>query len=150
MKDVNSATTLVVRREIAAPAEDLFDAWLDPESLAVFMRPGDIRRTVVKVEPRVGGRFEIEMQGESDTYPHTGSYREIERPRRLVFTWNSRHTQQTDSLVIVEFHATRGGTEIVLTHELLPGEEAVAAHTKGWSAILRLLDETRREERVSV
>lgn len=56
---------VVVRRTIAASAEDLFDAWLDPEALAQWMRPGTIQSTVARVEPRVGGSYEITMQAAS-------------------------------------------------------------------------------------
>lgn len=133
---------LVVRREIAAPAQELFDAWLDPESLGVWMRPGDTERSTIKVDPRVGGSFEIVMHTPGGAVPHTGTYREIDRPRRLVFTWNSPYALNNDSLVTVEFRAARGGTEIVLTHEGLPSAEMVAAHTKGWSDILVLIEET--------
>jgi antitoxin (DNA-binding transcriptional repressor) of toxin-antitoxin stability system len=59
-----------------------------------------------------------------------------------VFTWNSPYALNNDSLVTVEFRAARGGTEIVLTHEGLPSAEMVAAHTKGWSDILVLIEET--------
>lgn len=132
---------LVVRREIAAPAQELFDAWLDPESLGVWMRPGDTERSTIKVDPRVGGSFEIVMHTPGGPVPHTGIYKEIDRPKRLAFTWNSPFALNNDSLVTVEFRAARGGTEIVLTHEGLPSAEMVAAHTKGWSDILVLIGE---------
>jgi uncharacterized protein YndB with AHSA1/START domain len=147
MSAVANVPTLIVRRSIAASAEELFDAWLDPASLAVWMRPGDVQHITAKIDARVGGRFEIMMHGATDTYPHTGTYQVIDRPRRLVFTWNSRATQQIDSLVTVEFQPTRGATEIVLTHERLPDAVAVAKHTSGWSDILMLIEQVFGKQR---
>ena len=87
-----ASAAVVVRRTIAASAEELFDAWLDPEALAQWMRPGTISSTVARVEPRVGGAYEIIMQAQSGPIVHKGVYRAIERPRRLVFTWMSAPT----------------------------------------------------------
>jgi len=139
--------TVTVRREIAAPAQELFDAWLDARSLAVWLRPGGTMRTTAKVDPRVGGAFEIIMHTESGPVPHTGTYKEIDRPRRLVFTWNSPYAKNNDSLVTVEFRPARGATEIVLTHEKLPSAESAAGHTKGWTDAIALLEETYVEQR---
>ena len=139
MNAVLDIPKLTVRREIRASAEELFDAWLDPEALVQFMLPGPTERTTVTVDPRVGGRFEIVMHTPGGAVSHTGSYRRIDRPRTLVFTWNSQYAGHADSLVTVEFRATRGATEIVLTHEGLPGEEMVKAHTGGWTDILAIL-----------
>jgi uncharacterized protein YndB with AHSA1/START domain len=146
MNDVN-VPKVIVRREIAAPAQELFDAWLDPASLAVWMRPGGMPRATVKTDPRVGGSFEIVMHAESGPIPHTGTYKEIDRPRRLVFTWNSPAAKQIDSLVTVEFRPARGATEIVLTHEKLPSAESAGMHTKGWSDILELFADNFSELR---
>ena len=139
MNAVMNVPKLVVRREIRATPEELFDAWLDPEALVQFMLPGPTERTTVKVDPRVGGRFEIVMHTPNGAISHTGSYRRIDRPRTLAFTWNSQYAGDGDSLVTVEFRAARGATEIVLTHEGLPSEEMVKAHTGGWSDILVVL-----------
>jgi uncharacterized protein YndB with AHSA1/START domain len=129
---------VVVRRTIAASAEDLFDAWLDPMALAVWMRPGTIKKTAAKVDARVGGRYEIVMQGDA-TFAHTGEYRVIDRPKRLVFTWISDGTEQHESLVTVDFLRAAKGTEVVVTHEQLPHSQHTS-HTNGWTSALERLD----------
>jgi uncharacterized protein YndB with AHSA1/START domain len=136
MNAVAQVPTVKVRREIAAPPALLFDAFLDPEKLSAWMRPGDTSRTDAKVDPRVGGAFEIVMHTPNGSVPHTGAYQEITRPRRLVFTWNSPYAGSHGSLVTVDFTPKGQGTEVVITHERLPSEEMVTAHTGGWTSIL--------------
>ena len=136
MNDVSNIPKVVVRREIAAPAEELFDAWLDRREPGRLDAPAKDLAHDHKVDPRVGGNFEIIMHAETGPIPHTGTYKEIDRPRRLVFTWNSPYAGQGDSLVTVEFRPARGATEIVLTHERLPSAEMAKAHEGGWSEIL--------------
>jgi uncharacterized protein YndB with AHSA1/START domain len=135
-----ATAAVVVRRTIAASAEDLFDAWLDPEALATWMRPGTIRSTVAKVEARVGGHYEIVMQAESGPIVHRGVYQQIDRPKRLIFTWASPGTEQRDTLVTVDFIASGKRTEVVVTHEQLP-ESARPSHTNGWTSGLQHLDD---------
>jgi uncharacterized protein YndB with AHSA1/START domain len=135
-----ASAAVVVRRVIAASAEDLFDAWLDPEALAQWMRPGTINSTVARVEPRVGGSYEITMQGQSGPIVHKGVYRAIERPNRLVFTWISGPTENTETLVTVDFVRVDRRTEVIVTHEKLP-ESAKPSHRNGWTSGLEHLDQ---------
>ena len=140
MTAVASIPTVTVKRWIAAPAQQIFDAWLDPASLAEWMRPCSAmdKRSDVKVDAREGGAFEIVMHVPSGPVRHTGVYQTIDAPRRLVFTWNSPHAGQNDSLVTVEFKPDGNVTEVVLTHERLP-ESAVKGRTGGWTDILENL-----------
>ena len=132
--------TVTVRREIAATAEELFDAWLDAESLTAWMRPGTTRETRAEVEPVVGGGFRIVMvDADADDYVHIGTYREIDRPRRLVFTWSSKATHHRDSIVTVTFEPTAGSTVVEIHQVGLPDEAAQAGHREGWSDALRVL-----------
>jgi uncharacterized protein YndB with AHSA1/START domain len=149
MNAVAQVPTVTVRREIAAPAAELFDAWLDPAKLAVWMRPFDTERATAKVDPRVGGEFEIVMHTPKGAIPHTGAYQEISRPRRLVFTWNSPFAGDHGSLVTVDFNAQGRSTEIVITHERLPSEEMVAAHSGGWTSILEIIARSYAEVRAA-
>src|SRR6187399_208257 len=127
-----TSAAVVVRRTIAASAEELFDAWLDPEALATWMRPGTIRSTVAKVEPYAGGSYEITMQGQSGPILHKGVYRQIDRPKRLIFTWTSPNTEWSETLVTVDFVPAGLRTEVIVTHEQLP-ESARPTHSAGWT-----------------
>ena len=136
----DSATpALVVSRIIAASPEVLFDAWTDPRSLAAWMRPGDTTRTEVSADARVGGEFSILMHMPGSPVLHRGTYLEVDRPRRLVFTWRSRFTDDGDTVVTVDFRATDAGTEVAVTHERLPHDESRAAHDGGWTGCLTAL-----------
>ena len=136
------AHTVTVRRQIDASPAELFDAWLDGESLAAWMRPGQVLRTSAKVDAREGGSYEVRMHRAGDSLLHTGVYRVIDRPRRLVFTWISPATEQRESLVTVDFLARGERTEVVVTHERLPvTADALPSHTEGWTqALERLAD----------
>jgi uncharacterized protein YndB with AHSA1/START domain len=134
---VTDEYSLTIRREIAAPAETLFDAWLDAQSLASWMRPDGIRETRAETDPRVGGAFRIVMVADESDVMHMGTYREINRPHRLVFTWSSPATHFRDSLVTVTFQPSSSGSTVVEIHQAgLPDEEAQISHHKGWSDAL--------------
>ncbi|MCU1448819.1 MAG: hypothetical protein JWP02_989 [Acidimicrobiales bacterium] len=134
---------LTVRREIVASAEDLFDAWLDARSLGSWLRPSGVRETRAETDPRVGGTFRIVMVDDESSMVHTGTYREIDRPRRLVFTWCSPATRLRESIVTVTFEPSSNSSTVVEIHQVgLPDEEARASHHGGWSDALRELGRT--------
>jgi uncharacterized protein YndB with AHSA1/START domain len=142
MMVIDEATpVLVIRRRIAVVRERVFEAWLDSESLAHWMRPGDMTHATVSVDPRVGGGFRIVMEGPTHgVVEHFGEYLAIEPPSLLSFTWISKHTDHRPTVVTIEFHERGAGTELVLTHRRLPAAE-VEGHRQGWTDIMRLLDE---------
>lgn len=144
---MTTATLPVVRvqRTYDASPERVFDAWLDPNALAQFMRPGEKMGCDAVNDPRVGGKFSITMLGsEGNIFPHSGEYLTIDRPRKLVFTWHSKATAMAKTEVTVELKPVGGGkTELTLTHVGIPQEER-ENHNGGWTAILALLDNVLR------
>ena len=128
---------LRIVRILPASAAEVFDAWLNPESLAVWMAPGSVARSVVEVDARVGGRFRIVMRGPDCDHEHVGQYLVLERPRRLVFTWISEATFGQTTTVTLEI-VRRGPeeSELTLTHEGLPDEPAETKHRSGWGQIV--------------
>ena len=139
MTTTDTPLTLTVERTLPAPPEQVFDAWLDPEMLMRFMCPGPGMTTPSAVtDPRVGGRFDLIMKNGADEMPHGGVYREIDRPRRLVFSWESPFSVE-GSTVTLEFRAVSGGTHVTLTHIRFPDAESRDNHERGWGHILDTL-----------
>jgi uncharacterized protein YndB with AHSA1/START domain len=134
-----TAEVLVVRRVLPVARERVFDAWLDAASLARWMRPGDTTDAVVEVDPRVGGRFRIDMRQGHAGNEHWGEYLAIEPPSLLSFTWHSAHTDHRPTVVTVELLASGSGTELILTHRRLPAR-MLDAHRGGWTDILGALE----------
>jgi uncharacterized protein YndB with AHSA1/START domain len=136
----DSGETLVVRRFIPVPRERVFAAWLDPASLAQWMRPAKTTDATVDVDSRVGGKFRIVMIEGRERYEHTGEYLAIEPPARLSFTWISKATDLKPTVVTIDFLERDTGTELVLTHRRLPASE-IESHRSGWTDItLKLIE----------
>ena len=132
--------TLTVERVIDASPEKLFDAWLDPETMKRFICPFDTTVPTAFSDAHEGGRFEVMMRVNGKDLPHTGTYKLIDRPNRLVFTWESPYSTETDSEVTLEFAPEGDGTRVTLTHVRFPDAEMRDNHKAGWSAILAALD----------
>ena len=129
-------------RVINAPIDKVFDAWLDPQLLSRFMLPmPGMPQPKIEVDGRVGGRFTIYMDVGEKIIPHSGTYLELDRPNRLVFSWESPFS--TDgSTVTLEFTAqNKVKTRLELTHVRFIDEETRDNHEIGWGNILAALDE---------
>ena len=129
--------TVNINKTINAPIEKVFDAWLDPEMLAQFILPAPgMPQPDVENDAREGGRFTIIMHVGDDKIPHTGSYLTIDRPRRLVFSWESPYSTD-DSTVTLDFTAIdETTTNVELNHVKFQHEEARSDHEGGWGNIL--------------
>jgi len=139
-----SEDAVVIRPVIAAPREEVFDAWLDPDMLAQFMRPGERTVTSAQVDARPGGKFRIVMAHDHETVEHWGTYLAIDPPSRLSFTWMSKYTDLQESVVTIELRDDgAGGTELTLTHERLP-KSRIDAHRDGWTKIAERLQSRYR------
>jgi len=125
-----------VTRDFDSPAERVFDAWLDRDRAGywLFATPeGEMVR--VEIDARVGGRFEIVERRGGDEVLHTGSYEEVERPRRLVFTLQVPKFSPEVSRVAIDIEPTDSGCRLQLEAGEAQEEER-RKYEKGWSMIL--------------
>jgi len=134
-----SESKLVVTKVIKATPEEAFEAFTDPEIMRKWFY-GDEGWTVdVSNTLEIGGKYILNMiKPDGKEYKHTGEYKVIAPPEKLVFTWNSDFAQ--DTVVTVYFRGVAGGTEITLEHEFLPTPEAREDHRKGWTICLGNLE----------
>ena len=132
-----------VLRRFDASAEQVFDAWLDPFMLGRWMFGPDVRdEQIVRLtlDPRVGGRFSFVVRRKEQEIDHIGRYLEIERPRRLVFTWAVAPNPEDGSRVTVEIRPLARGCELTLVHRMQPQwAEYVTSVSEGWTKMLGVL-----------
>ena len=127
--------TTRVSRRFNQSADRVFDAWLDPKSAGtwLFATPtGKITR--VAIDARVGGSFSI-VRSEGEDIEHVGEYFEIDRPRRLVFSFGVPKFSAEMTRVTIEISPLGKGCELVLTNEGVLAEYG-ERNAEGWTMIL--------------
>ncbi len=132
------ALVVSVTRRFAAPADRVFDAWLDPAGAGrwLFATPAG-RMVKVDIDGRVGGHFLLVDCRDGEDVAHVGEFLEISRPGRLVFRFGVPKYSPARDRVELDISARPDGCELVLTHTLTPGmEEWVPKVEEGWRGIL--------------
>jgi uncharacterized protein YndB with AHSA1/START domain len=130
------ADTVRVTRIIDAPREEVFAAWTEPQQIRQWWGPGEFTCPEAEVDLRPGGRYRLAMQpAQGEPFIVAGTYREVEPPIRLVYTWcweTGPAADGSESLVTVEFNERGERTELVLTHTDFPATHGPAPYQMGW------------------
>ena len=136
-RDDATGPAVQIRRRVSAPAEQIFDLWTKPDLMVRWMSPfpGAVD-CKASCDLRPGGAFSLVMSSEESSREVSGTYVEVDRPRKLVFTWIGPLTNNVNTLVTVELNPRGDETGLVLTHERLPTQAIHEGHTKGWGNIL--------------
>ncbi|TPV94893.1 MAG: SRPBCC domain-containing protein [Myxococcales bacterium FL481] len=130
---------LVVERMYEAGCAELFDAWTDPALIQQWFFVDPTWHAEVSADVRPGGSYTLSMiTTDGERHTMTGRYLELERPRRVVFTWNSHVTQ--DTKVTVEIEPVGSKTRVRLIHEGISDPAARPPHERGWTGCLANLD----------
>jgi uncharacterized protein YndB with AHSA1/START domain len=139
--NVTASDTIVKEITIKAPAERVFEALTNPEQrLKWWGAEGVYRGTQMESDLRPGGKWLTRgISCEGRAFSVGGAYREIERPRLLVFTWLPDWDDSgLESLVRFDLEERDGITTVRLTHSGLVTESARTRH-KGWPQVLAWL-----------
>jgi uncharacterized protein YndB with AHSA1/START domain len=113
-----------VNRQLAAPPERIFDAWIDGETARRFLFGGRGGDALIEIDARLGGGFRMVRCRDGEQVEYSGEYLEIERPYRLVFSLFVEKYAQRDDRVIVEIAPLAQHSLLVLTHEMSLSNQA--------------------------
>jgi uncharacterized protein YndB with AHSA1/START domain len=129
-------STITISRTVAASPERVFAAWTDAEQLAAWWWP-QLAGTTYDVDARPGGRFRIHGPVIGATV--TGVYTEVDRPRRLSFTWRWEDDGEPDAVVedtvIVTFEPDGDATVVTVAHTSTAHVPDGGAE-QGWNDVL--------------
>ncbi len=126
---------------INASAERVFEALVDPgERVKWWGAEGSFQTTHMESDLRPGGRWRMQgLRMNGRPFAIAGEYREIVRPRVLVFTWLPDWQENASvSLVRIDLEEHDGVTTVRLTHSGLTAEDLRTGH-RGWPQILAWL-----------
>ena len=131
-----------VARHFSIAPERVFDAWLDPVNAGRWLfatLSGQMVR--VEIDARIGGSFILVDRRDGEDVEHVGEYLEIDRPRRLAFTFAVPKFSTESTRVTIGIVASETGCELTLIHEGVLPEYASRTET-GWNGILDRLAAT--------
>jgi hypothetical protein len=77
--------TIILTRVLAAPCEQVFEAWTRPEHVACWWDPSGEPLAECEIDLRPGGAFRFVNRHSPGTHQFAGIYREIAPPRHLIF-----------------------------------------------------------------
>ena len=119
---------------IKAPPEALYQAFMDPAALAVWLAPGDMTGEVHSFDGRVGGGYQMSLyypsseetaRGKSSDREdrYTARFVELTPPKRIVevITFDSADPAFSGEMtMVVTFEAEAGGTTVTILFENIP------------------------------
>ena len=148
MTEIGQETTLELSHRFAAPREQVFEAWTNPEVLKRWWAAAPTWDTPrAEVDAREGGSYVLSMRTDTgDVHTVRGEYTEVRPPERLAYTWSWEEGPEPamagseSTLVVVEFLEDGDGTLVKLTHSGFSSDQILEMHAQGWEAVLANLE----------
>ena len=138
---IDERLSLTLTRIYDASPEEVWRAWTDPEALMQWFGPDAGKVSAAELDVRAGGRYHVAFSTLDGTqHDVSGVYREVQRGRKLVFTWAWKSTPERESLVSLTFRPMGDGTELIVRHEHFFDAEARDRHEGGWAGSLDKLE----------
>ena len=111
-----SEREILITRTFDAPAERVFDAWTTPEHVRRWWGSEEAPLVECDIDLRIGGSWRYVMRdADGSEFAWHGTYREIERPGRLVSTEVFEGFPDAEALNSATFTEQDGTTTLSVT-----------------------------------
>jgi len=132
--------------DIAASVERVFRALASKEITEWWVRPGVFNTTEWTGDMRTGGRWRAAGIGKGQPYALEGEFLEIDRPRKLVHTWQGVGRPGPPTTVTYLLEQVDGGTRITLRHSGFTSRDTCINTCIGWETSFERLAEFLRPQ----
>lgn len=148
-----SPVPLVVQRRIQSSRDSLLSAFSSAEALSQWFTPDPENRVeVLDFDFVVGGCFRFRYTMADGRRPVVGGvYETLVKPSRIVMRWIWEAPDPLADIpmrVTFDFIGDTGVTDVIVTHEGIPSDQACTIHQNGWEGSLDRLECYLRVETV--
>jgi uncharacterized protein YndB with AHSA1/START domain len=131
---------------IQAPRELVFRAFSEPAMLAQWWGPAGFTTPEIELDLTVGGSYRLGMQPpDAQLFHLAGTFLEIDRPRRLTYTFRWEEPDPDDRQTVVKLSldspddSLDEATKVSLWQGEFANEARLELHRSGWSDSLEKL-----------
>jgi len=131
-----SVTRLHLEKVLPAPPHRVFAAFVDAEQLREWWGPAGFTVADLQFDPVEGTDYRITMKPpEGDVFHIRGTFRAVEAPRRLAFTFVYEEPDPDDqeTVVTLTFEPADSGTRLILDQEPFKTAPRRQLHYDGWT-----------------
>ena len=138
-----SGTRLRLEKILAVPPEDVFAAFVDAEQVRCWWGPAGFTVPRLQFDAVEGRDYRIVMQPpDGDVFHIRGTFRAVEAPRRLIFTFMYEEPDSDDqeTVVTLTFETADAGSRVTLDQGPFKTPARLELHRDGWTETLERLE----------
>jgi uncharacterized protein YndB with AHSA1/START domain len=136
----DGTTSLRLVRVIKAPAERIYQCFLDADAYAKWIPPHGFTGKVHQMEPKVGGTFRMSFSTINRSWSHSfgGQYLELVPYKRIVHTdkFEDESMGKGTMTVTIDLKPVKDGTQVTIVQSGIPKGPAGEGAPYGWSQSL--------------
>ncbi len=136
----DGTTTLRLTRVIKAPAERVYQCFLDADAYAKWLPPHGFTGKVHEMQPKVGGKYRMSFSTIDRKMTHFfgGRFVELVPNKRIVHTdrFEDPAMGTSEMTVTIDLVPVKGGTELRIEQRGIPKGPAADGAPYGWSQSL--------------
>ena len=141
--DNPGGTRLHLEKILVVPPERVFAAFVDAEQVRRWWGPAGFTVPRLQFDAVEGRDYRIVMQPpDGDVFHIRGTFRAVEAPRRLVFTFIYEEPDPDDqeTLVTLTFEPADAGAHVILDQGPFKTPARLELHRDGWTETLERLE----------